>query len=301
MHLLKVSTALACGLPLLAQVQADVPPVDGFKITWSDDFNGDAGSPPNADNWIIDTGTSYPGGPDHWGTGEVQTYTKNAENLQLNGKGALVITPVKDDSGGGGWTSARIETSRSNFGAAGGGKMRLQASVSMPDVTGDPAAGYWPAFWALGAPYRDNYQNWPSIGEFDIMENVNGVNKVWGVMHCDKSPGGACDEPDGVGSDTACPGSTCQGNFHTYAVEVDRSTSPETMKWTVDGEQFHSVTQDQLGADVWKKAVQGDVFLLLNVAMGGAFPDGIAGSETPTDATVSGKSMQVDYVAVYNT
>ena len=40
-------------------------------------------------------------------------------------------------------------------------------------------------------------------------------------------------------------------------------------------------------------------FILLNVAMGGAFPNGVAGAGTPTGATVSGRPMLVDYVAVY--
>jgi hypothetical protein len=40
-------------------------------------------------------------------------------------------------------------------------------------------------------------------------------------------------------------------------------------------------------------------FLLLNVAMGGAFPNGVAGSGTPTAATIPGRPMLVDYVAVY--
>jgi hypothetical protein len=39
-------------------------------------------------------------------------------------------------------------------------------------------------------------------------------------------------------------------------------------------------------------------FILLNVAMGGAFPDALAGP-TPTASTVSGVPMRVDYVAVY--
>lgn len=42
----------------------------------------------------------------------------------------------------------------------------------MPNVTGDEALGYWPAFWALGSPYPGNWWNWPGIGELDIMENV---------------------------------------------------------------------------------------------------------------------------------
>jgi hypothetical protein len=40
-------------------------------------------------------------------------------------------------------------------------------------------------------------------------------------------------------------------------------------------------------------------FLLLNVAMGGGFPNGVAGFGTPTGDTVSGRPMVVDYVAVW--
>lgn len=76
--------------------------------------------------------------------------------------------------------------------------MRIQARILMPDVTGTEAIGYWPAFWTLGSNYRGNYQNWPSVGEFDIMENVNGINSVWGVFHCGVNPGGPCRETDGI-------------------------------------------------------------------------------------------------------
>lgn len=40
-------------------------------------------------------------------------------------------------------------------------------------------------------------------------------------------------------------------------------------------------------------------FLLLNLPIGGAFPDAVAGFTTPTSATVPGCSMLVDYVAVW--
>lgn len=90
--------------------------------------------------------------------------------------------------------------------------MRIQARILMPDVHGNEAVGYWPAFWTLGGAYRGNYQNWPAIGEFDIMENVNGINSVWGVLHCGVSPGGVCNESDGLGASIACPGTPCQGN-----------------------------------------------------------------------------------------
>ncbi|MGH8937749.1 MAG: 1,3-beta-glucanase, partial [Actinomycetes bacterium] len=61
---------------------AAVPPTPGgWTLVWSDDFNGTAGTLPSSGNWIIDTGTGYPGGPPNWGTGEVQTYTSSTSNL----------------------------------------------------------------------------------------------------------------------------------------------------------------------------------------------------------------------------
>ncbi|WP_069814299.1 glycoside hydrolase family 16 protein [Streptomyces sp. TP-A0874] len=267
-----------------------------LQEVWRDDFDGPAASLPSAENWIIDTGTSYPGGPDNWGTGERQTYTDSTENLSLDGDGHLRITPLKDGSGQ--WTSARIETTRDDFQAPDGGVLRIEASIQMPDVSGEEALGYWPAFWTLGAEYRGNYWNWPGIGEFDIMENVNGIDSVWGVLHCGTAPGGPCGENDGIGDSRACPGSSCQSGFHTYALELDRTGGTEYLRWYVDGEEFHSVSSADMDAQTWADAAHHGHFLLLNLAMGGAFPDGVAGQATPTDATRPGVPMVVDHVSV---
>jgi hypothetical protein len=303
----RLSAVLAAGLLTAAATlagpapgaSAAVPtPPSGYTLTWSDDFTGAAGSAPSSANWIVDTGTSYPGGPANWGTGEVQTYTSSAANLQQDGSGNLKITPIRDSSGN--WTSARIETQRTDFQAAAGGKALIQARIQMPSVTGAAASGYWPAFWTLGADYRGNYQNWPGIGEFDVMENVNGANSVWRTLHCGTNPGGPCNETTGLGASRACPSTTCTGNFHTYGFEWDRSTTPEALRWYVDGTLFHTVTADQVDATTWANATHHGHFILLNVAMGGAFPNAIAGSTTPTASTASGYPMLVDYVAVYN-
>ncbi|MEV4624115.1 carbohydrate-binding protein [Asanoa sp. NPDC049573] len=278
---------------------ASVPATpSGWSLAWSDDFTGSANSLPSSANWIIDTGTAYPGGPAQWGTGEIQTYTNSASNVSLDGSGNLRITPIRNGSGQ--WTSARIETTRSNFKPPSGGVLRIEGRVQMPNVTGAQAAGYWPAFWALGAPFRGNYWNWPGIGEFDIMENVNGINSVWGVLHCGVAPGGPCNEFNGLGTSRACPGSSCQSAFHTYRFEWDASVSPQQLRWYVDGTLFHTVTQSQVGEPHWTNMTNhAGYFILLNVAMGGAFPNGVAGSGTPTASTVSGRPMLVDYVAVW--
>jgi beta-glucanase (GH16 family) len=285
-----LASAAAASLP---------PPPSGWTQVWADDFTGSAGSLPSSANWIVDTGTQYPGGPGQFGTGEIQTYTNSSTNLAQDGSGNLRITPVRD--GNGNWTSGRIETQRTDFKAPSNGVLRIEARIQMPNVTGAAAVGYWPAFWALGAPYRGNYWNWPSIGEFDIMENVNGINAVWGVLHCGVNPGGPCNETTGIASNRACPGSACQSAFHTYAVEWDRSVTPNLLRWYVDGQQFHSVTQTQVGDATWTQMTSHNgYFVLLNVAMGGAFPNALAGGATPVASTVSGAPMVVDYVAVYS-
>ncbi|BCJ60496.1 endo-1,3-beta-glucanase [Micromonospora endophytica] len=294
-------TAATTGLVgLTATADAAVPPPpSGWDLVWSDDFTGAAGTLPSASNWIIDTGTSYPGGPPNWGTGETQTYTNSTANVSHDGTGNLRITPLRDSAGR--WTSARIETVRSNFKPPSGGVLAIEGRIQLPNVTGAAASGYWPAFWALGSPYRGNYQNWPGIGEFDVMENVNGLNTVWGVLHCGVAPGGPCDEFNGIGASRACPGSTCQSAFHTYRFEWDASASPQQLRWYVDGQLYHTVTQTRVGEPYWSQMTShAGYFLLLNVAMGGAFPDGVAGSATPTSATVPGRPMLVDYVAVYS-
>ncbi len=286
---------IAASLTVVAQASAPPPPA-GWSTVWVDDFNGPANTLPSGANWIIDTGHGYPGGPANWGTGEVQNYTNSTNNIGLDGTGNLRITPRRD--GAGNWTSARIETQRSNFKPPAGGVLAMESRIQMPNVTGNAALGYWPAFWALGSPYRGNYWNWPGIGEFDIMENVNGINSVWGVLHCGVNPGGPCNETSGLGASRACPGSTCQSGFHTYRFEWDTSISPQQLRWYVDGQQYHSISQSQLPADTWSNMTShAGYFILLNLAIGGAFPDALNGP-TPRAETVPDRPMIVDYVAV---
>src|SRR5579863_8265424 len=61
------------------------PPSPGWTAVWSDDFSGSAGSSPSSANWLFDLGTAYLGGPPNWGTGEVETDTSAAANVQQDG------------------------------------------------------------------------------------------------------------------------------------------------------------------------------------------------------------------------
>ncbi|MFD9093411.1 glycoside hydrolase family 16 protein [Streptomyces collinus] len=290
---LGLAAAAATAATLPASASAPTPP-SGWTQLFLDDFNGSAGSGVNTSNWQYDTGTSYPGGAANWGTGEVESMTSSTNNVALDGNGNLLITPRRDASGH--WTSGRIETTRTDFQPPAGGKLRVESRIQMPNVTGAAAKGYWPAFWTLGAPFRGNYQNWPSVGELDIMENVQGLNTDWATMHCGSNPGGPCNETSGIGNSTPCTGTTCQAGFHTYAMEWDRSTSPEEIRFYLDGVNFHTVKANQVDATTWANATNHGYFVILNVAMGGGFPGAFGGG--PDSGTEPNHPMVVDYVQV---
>ena len=268
------------------------PPPSGWTTVFSDDFTGAAGSGLNTANWLYDTGTGYPGGAANWGTGEVETMTSSTQNVYQDGGGNLVIKPLRDGSGR--WTSGRVETQRTDFAAPTGGKLRLEASIQQPNVSGAAAAGYWPAFWALGAAARPAAAtNWPGVGEIDVMEDINGRSSEFATLHCGTSPGGPCNETTGIGSgERACGG--CQTGFHQYAVEYDRSVSPEQLRYYLDGNNFFTVNANQVDATTWNNALHHGFFMILNVAMGGGFPAAFGGG--PTGSTQPGVPMVVDYV-----
>jgi hypothetical protein len=286
--------ALALLAGATAPARADVPaPPAGYSLVWSDDFGGAAGSPLNGADWRYDTGTHYPCAncPAQWGTGEVESMTDSTDNVFQDGAGHLVIRALRDAQGG--WTSGRVETQRSDFAAPDGGILRLQGSLQLPNLSGAAAQGYWPAFWALGSGFRPDFAGWPGIGELDVMENVDGQNTDYGTLHCGVSPGGPCHEFNGLGGTTPGGDPSLQAGFHTYAIELDRSTSPQQLRWYLDGRRFFSIDSTQVDAQTWENATHHGFFMILDLAMGGGFPG------NPTADTASGGAMVVDYVAAY--
>lgn len=288
--------AAAVGLSLVAALspidahQARAATPSDFTTVWQDNFDGAAGSAPSSGTWQYDLGAGA-----NYGTGEIETTTSDPSNVSLDGAGDLDLTPQRD--GNGNWTSGRIETVRDDFQPSATGILKVEARIQLPSVTGSAALGYWPAFWMLGSTLR-NGGTWPSVGEFDALEDVNGQNLVYGTLHCGVSPGGPCNEGNGLGANAACPGSPCTGNFHTYTFELDRSTSPQQLRWYVDGQQYWQISSDQLDATTWNNATNHGVYIILDLAMGGAFPTGVAGTTTPTGDTQPGSSMKIDYVSV---
>ena len=278
--LVTVVAAAVTGAPA-AKADTVPPAPSGWTTVFGDNFAGAAGSAPAASNWFYDIGTGY-------GTGENEQTTNSTSNVYLDGNGHLVL---KATDSNGTWTSGRIESTRDDFQAPAGGKLEMTASIEQPNPAN--GLGYWPAFWALGSPMRTG-GGWPTSGEIDMMEDVNGLNEASQTLHdAANSPGHAL---------IACPGtgSSCQTGYHTYSVIIDRTnTSAETLQFLMDGTVESTITEASVGTTAWQEAIDHGFFIIFDLAMGGNYPDGICDCTTPTSATTSGASMSVGYVAVY--
>jgi hypothetical protein len=268
--------------PALA-VPAAVPgPPSGWSTVFSDDFSGASGSGVDS-QWMYDTGAGA-----SFGTGEIETMTNSTSNVRLDGNGDLDITALGSGSS---WTSGRIQTTSANVGAPAGGELEVTASIEQPSG----GLGYWPAFWMLGPG------QWPENGEIDIMEDVNSLSELSGTVHCGTDPGGPCNEPDGIGSGlVGCSG--CQSGYHTYTMILNRTnTSAESITFYLDGNSYFTVTEAQVGTATWQAAFDHNLSIILDLAMGGAYPNGVCNCTSPTSSTASGGTMSVAYVAAYST
>jgi uncharacterized protein (TIGR03437 family) len=252
----------------------------GWKLVWSDEFNGSASSAPDPSNWNYDLG----GGG--WGNGEAETYTSSSQNVFQDGKGNLVIRAIRDSSSN--YTSARLQTGSPGasthtadlswqFG-------RVVARIKIPF-----GQGIWPAFWMLGENFGT--VGWPACGELDIMENFgtfnNNASVNNGTAHGPGYSGGS-----GIGKSYNLPfGQKVADDFHVYAIEWAK----DYVEWSVDGTPYHKITLASLPAGKqW--VFNAPFFILLNLAIGG--PSTFLGKPDP-NAPFPPHDMMIDYVRVY--
>lgn len=284
--------ALLCLLPCHGYGQS------GWKLAWSDEFDGAIGAPANPAKWKFQTGP----GAAIAGNEEAETYCNPGvdappckaalPNAYLDGHGHLIIVAVKSDQTvtvGPKKLAAPVYSSARMISVQGFRYGRIEASIRLP-VAGH---GVWPAFWLLGE--QSEATHWPNVGEIDVMEQWNPtpgtdtVNPVTihGAVHGPKSPGGSDGFID-LSGDYTFPGIP-SGGLHQFAAEW----GPGQVDFYVDGNLYESQSVATLtGKEVWEQDRQ-PFNLLLNLAMGGGFfgyPDAST-SPTPT--------MVVDYVRVY--
>jgi beta-glucanase (GH16 family) len=248
---------------------APAAPVAPMAATFTDDFNGPAGSGVDGSKWQQETGNN--GGNNH----ELQWYTSGTGNAALDGNGNLVIT-AKQEGGHTCWngpcqyTSARLNTA-GRFTQTYG---HVEARMQIPR-----GQGMWPAFWMLGDDIGS--VGWPASGEIDVMENVGfEPNTVHGTLH-----GPGYSGANGLGGGYSLSGPFADG-FHTFAVDW----APNSVTFLVDGNAYLTRTSANTNGNPW--AFNHPFFLILNLAVGGDWPG------SPNGSTVFPARFVIDYVHV---
>ena len=237
--------------------------LEGWDLTWGDEFDGAAIDP---ENWVFDIGG------DGWGNSEWQYYTDQTSNARLE-DGFLVIEAKEESFSSRDYTSARLKTQALHAWTYG----RFEARIQIPY-----GQGIWPAFWMLGEDIPQ--VGWPQSGEIDIMENIGREPAtVHGTVH-----GPGYSGADGVGSGFNLTSGQFSEDFHVYAIEWE----PEEIRWYVDDTLYHALTPDDVPGE-W--VYDHPFFIILNVAVGGAWPG------YPDETTEFPQQMLVDYVRVYQT
>src|SRR2546430_355864 len=250
------------------------PPAAGFKLVWSDEFNGADGSSPDSSKWTYDIGGNG------WGNNELECYTNLTQNAQVKG-GNLVITSMRQpayacsDGTTRDYTSARLKT-QGLFSQAYG---RFEARIKIP-----AGQGMWPAFWMLGNDIGTI--GWPKCGEIDIMENIG---QEPGTVHGSLPSSSTVAQTSDASAPFSLPaGQNFAADFHLYAVEWE----PGIIRFYVDSSLYATFTQSQWPAGgSW--SFDHPFFILLNVAVGGNWPG------SPDATAVFPQEMLVDYVRVY--
>jgi beta-glucanase (GH16 family) len=240
----------------------------GWKLVWSDEFEGASGSLPDATRWVFEKGG------DGWGNNQQEYDTDRAENAALDGSGQLVITARKETYMNRGFTSARIKTQGKFEHSYGRYESRMQLPFGQ---------GIWPAFWMLGTDIGS--AGWPSCGEIDIMENVGKEpDTVHGTLHGPGYSGGA-----GIGAASKVASGRFADAYHVFAIEWEK----DVIRWYVDGKLYQTRTpKDVPGGNKW--VFDHPFFIILNLAVGGQWPG------NPDATTTFPQTLKVDYVRVYD-
>ncbi|MFE4213364.1 discoidin domain-containing protein [Streptomyces sp. NPDC056844] len=229
-------------------------PGGAYRTTFFDDFTG---SGLDRSKWrVVRTGTEM--GPVN---GESQAYVDSSDTIRTE-NGALVLeskyckgcTPTPNGTFD--FTSGRVDTN-TKFDFTYG---KVSARMKLP--VGD---GFWPAFWMLGSDVDDPAVSWPGSGETDIMENIGYGDWTSSALH---GPGYSAD--GNIGKQQTYPDGGRADQWHTYGVEW----TPEGMTFTVDDRVVQRTSRQKLESTRGKWVFDHDQYVILNLALGGAYPAG---------------------------
>ena len=243
----------------------DISPA-GWKLVWNDEFNG---TELDLSKWNRETGIFV--------NNEEQTYTDSEFNSFLN-NGFLHIVGQQESNSDTLYTSGRINTS----GKASFRYGRFEAFAKLPE-----SSGSWPAFWMLSESIYS--LGWPSSGEIDIMEYVsNDPNKIHSSIHCDEY--NWTNETNSVSNTNSVSLSSVTSDFNLYIAEW----TEDKITFKVNDITIHTFENDGLNNySTWP--FNTDFFLILNLAIGGDWVEGIDGiiEDDYYDKFI------IDYVRVY--
>ncbi|WP_329207072.1 discoidin domain-containing protein [Streptomyces sp. NBC_00683] len=225
-----------------------------YTTRFFDDFTG---SGLDRSRWrVVRTGTEM--GPVN---GESQAYVDSTNNIRTE-NGALVLESkyckgcTSTPNGTFDFTSGRVDTN-TKFDFTYG---KVSARMKLP--VGD---GYWPAFWMLGSDVDDPAVSWPGSGETDIMENIGYGDWTSSALH---GPGYSAD--GNIGKQQTFPNGGRADQWHTYGVEW----TPEGMTFTVDDRVVQQTSRQKLESTRGKWVFDHNQYVILNLALGGAYPAG---------------------------
>ncbi len=272
-------TGALCAVPLFLLLDVRQVAAQDWRLVWSDEFNGAAGSFPDSTKWNYDVGA---GG---WGNSELENYCAAGSNTApcstanpnavMDGNGNLVIKAINNN---GTWTSARMNTQGKFSFTYGRVEARLRLTVGN---------GFWPAFWMLGN--RINSVGWPTGGEDDIMEWVDsyGPTSTSSTTH-----GPGYSGAHGIGARYTFPngGRIDDSGYHIYG--LIRSQNLLQYYREIPSNVFLTITPSSIpSGDQW--VYNNPFFIIMNFAVGGNWFAG------PDSTTPKNGSMLVDYVRVY--
>ncbi|MCH8538493.1 MAG: family 16 glycosylhydrolase [Alkalimonas sp.] len=284
-------------------------PVSDWQLVWSDEFEGNA---IDTRKWTFEVDCR--GG----GNNEQQCYTDSPENAYVSDGTLKIVALPAEEGAPKPYTSARLNTKYQGDWTYG----RIEVRAKMPY-----GQGSWPAIWMM--PTDDVYGGWPKSGEIDIVEAVNlkvadedgnVESRVHGTLHYGR------DWPNNVysGKEYTLPdGANPADGFHTYAIEWQEGE----IRWYVDDYLY----QTQMASQVRKNSrgevvglahrgwfaeyfnqVTGDLevqynnapfdqrfHLILNLAVGGNWPENVNNLGIDADAFADGQVFEIDYVRVY--
>jgi hypothetical protein len=84
-------------------------------------------------------------------------------------------------------------------------------------------------------------------------------------------------------------------------IENRTNASDESITFYLDGNEYFSVSESQVGTATWQAAFDHNMSIIFDLAMGGGYPNGVCGCTSPSGSTTSGGTMSVQYVAAYTT